>query len=129
MKFISIEALGMEKVPEDEILSKRNFQKSSGINLDNFIIQSAFEDEVAEESETVSEEQVDEAVGEVAEIFSRGDLPSNINRDGTVNEAPEIDSVTEYATEGEKRLTLRINDRNDRRMVGHWNNCRYVSHI
>ena len=47
---------------------------------------------------------MDEAVGEVAEIFSRGDLPSNINRDGTVNEAPEIDSVTEYATEGEKRL-------------------------
>ena len=85
MKSISIEALGMEKVPEDEILSKRNFQKSSGINLDNFMIQSAFEDEVAEESETVSEEQVDEAVGEVAEIFSRGDLPSNINRDGTVN--------------------------------------------
>ena len=104
MKSISIEALGMEKEPEDEILSERNFQKSSGINLDNFIIQSAFEDEVAEESETASEKQVDEAVGEVAEIFSRGDLPSNINRDGTVNEAPEIDSVTEYATEGEKRL-------------------------
>ena len=104
MKSISIEALGMEKESEDEILSKRNFQKSSGINLDNFIIQSAFEDEVAEESETVPEEKVDEAVGEVAEIFSRGDLPSNINRDGTVNEPPEIDSVTEYATEGEKRL-------------------------
>ena len=104
MKSISIEALSMEKESEDEILSKSNFQKSSGINLDNFIIQSAFEDEVAEESGTVPEEKVDEAVGEVTEIFSRGDLPSNINRDGTANEAPEIDSVTEYATEGEKRL-------------------------
>ena len=94
----------MEKEAEDEILSKKNFQKTSGINLDNFIIQSAFEDDVSDELETISEEQVDEAVGEVAEIFSRGDLPSNINKDGSVKEAPEIDSVTEYATEGEKRL-------------------------
>ena len=129
MKSISIEALGMEKGSEDEILSKRNFQKSSGINLDNFIIQSAFEDEVAEESETVSEEQVDEAVGEVAEIFSRGDLPSNINRDGTVNEAPEIDSVTEYATEGEKRLHYGLMIAMIVVWSGHWNNCRYVSNI
>ena len=94
----------MEKEAEDEILSKKNFQKSSGINLDNFIIQSAFEDDVSDELETISEEQVDEAVGEVAEIFSRGDLPSNIKKDGTVKEAPEIDSVTEYATEGELSL-------------------------
>ena len=77
----------MEKEAEDEILSKKNFQKTSGINLDNFIIQSAFEDDVSDELETISEEQVDEAVGEVAEIFSRGDLPSNIKKDGTVKEA------------------------------------------
>ena len=94
----------MEKESEDEILSKMNFGKDSGINLDNFIVQSAFEDEVVEEPEITSKEQVDEAVGEVAEIFSRGDLPSNINKDGTIKQAPEIDSVTEYATEGEKRL-------------------------
>ena len=101
---ISIEGLDMEKEVEDDILSKKKFQKSSGINLDNFIIQSAFEDDLDEESVTIPQEQLDEAVGEVAEIFSRGDLGSTVNKDGTVNDAPEIDSVTEYATEGEKRL-------------------------
>ena len=94
----------MEKEAEDRILSKRNFEKDSGINLDNFIIQSAFEDEAPEKSETIRKEKVDDAVGEIAEIFSRGDLPTTINKDGTVKEPPEIDSVTEYATEGEKRL-------------------------
>ena len=104
MKLISIEGLDMEKEAEDDILSKKKFQKSSGINLDNFIIQSAFEHDLDEESVTIPQEQLDEAVGEVAEIFSRGDIGSTINKDGTVNDAPEIDSVTEYATEGEKRL-------------------------
>ena len=42
---------------DDEILSKRNFEKDSGINLDDFIIKSAFEEEQSEqieESETIS---------------------------------------------------------------------------
>ena len=119
----------MEKESEDEILSKRNFQKSSGINLDNFIIQSAFEDEVAEESETVPEEKVDEAVGEVAEIFSRGDLPSNINRDGTVNEPPGNRQCNRICNRRGEATTLRINDRYDRCLVSNWNNRWYLSHI
>ena len=89
---------------DDEILSKRNFEKDSGINLDDFIIKSAFEEEQAEQIEESEEKELDVAVGEVAEIFSRNDSQSRINRDGTVNEAPEKDSVTEYAMEGEKRL-------------------------
>ena len=94
----------MEKETEDEILSKRNFEKDSGVNLDNFLIKSEeFEDAIDEPSE-IEEKEVDVAVGEVAEIFSRGDVPSRIKRDGTVETAPEIDSVTEYAMEGEKRL-------------------------
>ena len=94
----------MEKETEDEILSKRNFEKDSGVNLDNFLIKSdEFEDAIDEPSE-IEEKEVDVAVGEVAEIFSRGDAPSRIKRDGTVETAPEIDSVTEYAMEGEKRL-------------------------
>ena len=89
---------------DDEILSKRNFEKDSGINLDDFIIKSAFEEEQSEQIEESEEKELDVAVGEVAEIFSRNDIQSRINRDGTVNEAPEKDSVTEYAMEGEKRL-------------------------
>ena len=94
----------MEKEAEDEILSKRNFEKDSGVNLDSFIIESAFEKEPSGNTEEVEESEVDIAVGELAEIFSHGDLPSRINRDGTVKDAPEKDSVTEYAMEGEKRL-------------------------
>lgn len=94
----------MEKDAEDRILSRKNFEKDSGLNLNNFIIESAFEDDVEDEVEQVDQQQVDDAIGEVAEIFSRGDLPSNINKDGTVKQAPEVDTVTEYAKEGEKRL-------------------------
>ena len=89
---------------DDEILSKRNFEKDSGINLDDFIIKSAFEEEQTEDIEESEEKELDVAVGEVAEIFSRNGSQSRINRDGTANEAPEKDSVTEYAMEGEKRL-------------------------
>ena len=69
----------MEKDAEDRILSRKNFEKDSGLNLDNFIIESAFEDDVEDEAEQIDQQEVDEAVGEVAEIFSRGDWPSNIN--------------------------------------------------
>ena len=104
LKAISKEALIMEKGAEDEILSKRNFQKDSSINFDNFIIESSFEEKNTEDSTQAESIEVDEAVGEVAEIFSRGDQPDRIKRDGTVETPPEKDSVTEYATEGEKRL-------------------------
>ena len=103
MKAASDGAPSMEKEIEDEILSKRNFEKDSGVNLDKFMIKS-FEEEPQEESIEVQDKEIDVAVGDVAEIFSRGDAPSRINRDGTVESAPERDSVTEYAIEGEKRL-------------------------
>ena len=97
----------MEEKAEDEILSKRKFQKGSGVDLGNFLIDSEPIEEISEAPPEVEVEQdIDIAIGEVAEIFSRGDAPSRINRDGTVTEAPEMDSVTEYAIEGEKRLHL-----------------------
>ena len=104
MKAISKEGQVMEKEAEDKILSKKNFEKDSGINLDNFIIPSAFEDEIPEENQELNLTEQDDAIGEVAEIFSPGDLPDRVNRDGTVNTPPEQDTVTEYAKEGEKRL-------------------------
>ena len=94
----------MEKETEDEILSKRNFEKDSGVNIDKFLIKDVIEEEPQKESSEPESKEVDIAVGEVAEIFSRGDIPSRIKRDGTVESAPEVDSVTEYAMEGEKRL-------------------------
>ena len=99
----------MEKEPDDEILSKRKFQKAAGVDLGNFLIGTdSFEDEPNEDAEEPVDEskEVDVAMGEMAEMFSRGDEPSRINRDGTVNAPPEVDTVTEYAIEGEKRLHL-----------------------
>jgi len=90
----------MEKESEDELISKKKFQKASGVNLDNFLI-SSVEDEIKIEESTTKE--VDEAMGEVAELFTR-EVKSDINRDGTVDKPPERDTVTEYAVEGERRL-------------------------
>ena len=94
----------MEKDSEDKILSKRNFDKDSEVNFENFIIGSVFESEQSDDTEQIDESEIDIAVGELAEIFSSGDEPSRMNRDGTVKQAPENDSVTEYAMEGERRL-------------------------
>lgn len=96
----------MEKDKEDDILSKRKFQNASGINLGNFMLDSADEAEEEETIEEIDEVVTDVAVGELGELFSRSNTPERINRDGTVNAAPEIDTVTEYAMEGEKRLHL-----------------------
>ena len=100
MKANSNGAPSMEKESEDEILSKRHFETDSGVNLDKFLITSVVEEEAPKEADETQEKEIDVAVGEVAEIFSRGDAPSRINRDGTVDDAPEVDSVTEYAMEG-----------------------------
>jgi len=95
-----------EKEPEDEILAKREFQRAAGVDLGDFMI-AALPSE-SEEEEVISEEEKEEdvAVGEVAEIFTRGDAPSEINRDGTVDAEPEMDTITEYAVEGEKRIHI-----------------------
>ena len=86
----------MEKDPEDDILSQKNFQKASGINLDSFLVSNDITPEPTQES--VDAEDIDVAVGQVAGIFTRGD------QFVSENEEPELDTVTEYAVEGEKRV-------------------------
>ncbi len=50
--------------------------------------------------------EIDEAVGEIFDPFDEGSGPKagDVLRDGTVMTPPEIDTVTEIAVEGEKRL-------------------------
>ena len=86
----------MEKDPEDDILSQKNFQKASGINFDSFLVSNDITPEPTQES--VDAEDIDVAVGQVADIFTRGD------QFVSENEEPELDTVTEYAVEGEKRV-------------------------
>jgi hypothetical protein len=96
----------MEKDNEDDILSKRKFQNASGLNLGNFMLDTADEIQDEEATEALEEDESDVAMGELGELFSRSNASESINRDGTVTSAPEIDTVTEYAMEGEKRLHL-----------------------
>ena len=92
----------------DEVLRKRSFSRARGIDISSFMVT---DDEPKSEPVEISQEvsqEPDIAMGEIAEIFSRGgndfDRPGAIQADGTVTTAPEMDSVTDLAVYGEKRL-------------------------
>ena len=87
----------MEKESEDDLISKKNFQRASGVNLDNFLV-STDNLEIKQDQPDV-EEIVDEAMGEVPELFSKKD-----GNEPDENARKERDTITEYAVEGEKRL-------------------------
>ena len=91
---------------EDDVLRQKEFRRGSGIDLGQFMIQEP--DENFDEEQVVIEKETDEAVGEVASLFSADDEQSNeagaIKRDGTVEKAAAPDSVTDMAVHGERRL-------------------------
>ena len=93
----------------DEIIRKRSFSRARGIDVSSFMVddESEQDDLWAKAVEEVEEEK-DIAMGEIAEIFSKGgedfDRAGAIQKDGTVKTAPEMDSVTDLAVHGEKRL-------------------------
>ena len=91
---------------EDDVLRQKEFRRGGGIDLDQFMIQDPEND--VEVEEFVQEKETDEAVGDIASLFSgedeQSDDPGAINRDGTVDEAAAPDSVTDMAVHGERRL-------------------------
>ncbi len=91
----------------DEIIRKRSFSRARGIDISSFMVGDNNKDEAANVIDEV-EVTPDIAMGEIAEIFSKGGedfkRPGAIQKDGTVNTAPENDSVTDLAVHGEKRL-------------------------
>lgn len=98
-----------EKV--DDLLSKRAFERGDGIDLGSFIVTQDFSKEPDDadrekESETNKSKdiQTDEAMGDIGDLFSADDSNSAINRDGTVDKKPEMDTITNIAVKGEKRL-------------------------
>ncbi len=93
-----------EKV--DDLLSKRAFERGDGIDIGSFIITPDFNAESESESEIEEEKHIetDEAMGDISELFSADDSISPINRDGTEDKKPEMDTVTNIAVKGEKRL-------------------------
>lgn len=92
----------------DEILRKRSFSRARGIDISSFMVDT--EDSEADPAEDVQEALVEQdiAMGQIAEIFSKGGedgkLPGAVQKDGTVSTPPDMDSVTDLAVYGEKRL-------------------------
>ena len=95
----------------DEIIQRQKFELGAGLDISDFLIDA---DEKVEEK-TVNQfkeikEEIDTAMGEISSPFESSEQkansknPGEILSDGTVSTAPELDSVTELAVVGEKRL-------------------------
>ena len=92
----------------DEIIRKRSFSRARGIDISTFMVDVEEKTDEAEPDVKQKPPEQDIAMGEIAEIFSKGGddskRPGAIQHDGTVNSAPEMDSVADLAVYGEKRL-------------------------
>ena len=96
----------------DEVLRKKNFNRATGLDISSFMLSDNKPEETAQSEVIIQpqkEVEEDVAVGEMTEIFSRSDASSNqpgaIQRDGTVADPGELDSVTDIAVHGEKQLS------------------------
>jgi len=111
-----------ETPSKDRIIDSRAFQMGGGIDLDAFItsedLASAKRPALPGGSPTDAVagtttkggvddgKDIDDAIGEIFEVFDSesGPKPGDILADGTVYETPELDTITEMAVEGERRL-------------------------
>ncbi|MBJ84135.1 MAG: hypothetical protein CMB52_01275 [Euryarchaeota archaeon] len=106
---------------KDRVIDSRSFQLGGGIDLDAFISPENFADAKrpalpggsptdatagSEHDSTLIDENQDAAIGEIFDPFERdsGPKPGDILPDGTVFETPELDTITEVAVQGERRL-------------------------
>jgi len=105
---------------EDRIIDSRAFQLGGGIDLDAFISSDDFAEAkrpalpggsptdatAGTQEKIVVDENKDDAIGEIFEVFDQGSGPKagDILADGTVYETPELDTITEVAVQGERRL-------------------------
>ena len=98
---------GSRQKDRDEVLRKKSFSRARGLDISSFMVKNDDSPEEPEQEEVVKEEH-DIAMGEIVEIFSAGgddsSNPGAVQKDGTVINAPEDDSVTDLAVHGEKWL-------------------------
>ena len=92
----------------DEMVRKRAFQRAKGVDINSFMVD--MEDEKTPQPVATDSVVEDIAVGEISPLFTSGDEESTVagavQSDGSVEKAPEMDSVTDLAVHGEKRLSL-----------------------
>jgi len=100
----------LEANNRDEMLRKKNFSRARGMDVSSFMVNDEKKETVWDEAVVKDEvvKDVDIAMGEVAELFSKGGeehkMAGAIQKDGTVIKPPENDSVTDMSIHGEKRL-------------------------
>jgi len=90
---------------DDRIIRERRFRMGGNIDIADIDVGSG--DSVSDSVEaTEKEPELDEALGDVFDPFSApsGKDPGAVQRDGSVQSAPESDLVTTVAREGEKRV-------------------------
>jgi len=89
--------------PPDKIIREREFKLPSGINIDNIDVPT---EEVSGENSGIVSEKMDEAIGDIFDPFSESghDTPGKIRKDGSVDDPPERDLVSQISIEGEKRV-------------------------
>ena len=92
----------------DEMVRKRAFQRAKGVDINSFMVD--MEDEKTPQPVVTDSVVEDIAVGEISPLFTSGVEESTVagavQSDGSVEKAPEMDSVTDLAVHGEKRLSL-----------------------
>jgi len=111
-----------ESPSEDRIIDSKAFQMGGGVDLDAFMtpedLSTAKRPALMGGSPTDATagskpdhdwdqpKDSDEAIGQIFEVFDResGPKPGDILQDGTVYETPELDTITEIAVQGERRL-------------------------
>ena len=111
-----------ESPSEDRIIDSKAFQMGGGVDLDAFMTPEDLStakrpalpggsptDATAGSKPDHDRDQPkdsDEAIGQIFEVFDResGPKPGDILQDGTVYETPELDTITEIAVQGERRL-------------------------
>ena len=95
----------------DEIIQRQKFELGAGLDISDFLIESG--DKTEESSFKLineTKEDIDTAMGEITSPFeskeqiSNPQNPGEILSDGTVVTPPELDSVSQLAVVGEKRL-------------------------
>ena len=95
--------------PIDDLVRKRDFHRAKGIDIHSFMVKQE-QEESLETPLTTSSEAEDIAVGEITSLFSSGkdkhQAIGAVQSDGTVLHEPEMDSVTDLAVHGEKRLSF-----------------------
>ena len=104
---------GKSKTPplqsRDEVVRKRDFQRAQGVDINSFMVKQDPE-ESPENPPPSTPESEDIAVGEITSLFSSGKeerhLPGAVQSDGSVGSPPGMDSVTDLAVHGEKRLSF-----------------------